>query len=159
MKFRLLAAPLCAAMIAPAMAQQDVTYRKDVEPMMKKYCNECHAAPDAPSYAEFKLDEEKWKKAKVGARLDTYEHLVVLVAYPGTVAFMRRLDDGSNELAGGKPGNMYKYLGETDAERKANLAILKSWVGDGGWNLNRMSARGNIPALTKEQLDKLKLKY
>lgn len=159
MKLRLFAAPLCAAMIAPAVAQQDLTYRKDVEPLMKKYCVECHAAPDAPSYAEFKLDEEKWKKAKVGPRLDTYEHVVVLVAYPGTGAFMRRLDDGSSALAGGKPGNMYKYLGDTEAERKANLVILKAWVGEGGWNLNRMSARGDVPALTKEQLDKLKLKY
>ncbi len=144
MIFKLLAGTLCAAMIVPAMAQQDVTYRKDVEPMMKKNCKECHAAPDAPSYAEFKLDEEKWKKAKVGARLDTYDHLVLLVAYPATGAFMRRLDDGSNEWGGGKPGNMYKYLGETDTERKANLALLKSWVGEGGWNLNRMSECGNV---------------
>jgi len=156
---RLLASTICAAMAIPAMAQGDVTYRKDIAPLMKKYCLECHAAPDAPSYADFKLDEEKWKKAKVGARLDTYEHVVVLVAYPGTGAFMRRLDDGTHPLAGGKPGNMYRYLGETEAERKANLAIVKAWVGEGGWNLNRMQARGTVPALTKEQLDKLQLKY
>ena len=54
---------------------------------------------------------------------------------------------------------MYKSLGETDAERAANLVVLKAWVGEGGWNLNRMAARGDVPALTKEQLDKLKLKY
>lgn len=159
MKLCLVTATLFAAMIAPAMAQEDVSYRKDIEPLMKKYCNECHAAPDAPSYAEFKLDEEKWKKEKVGARLDTYEHLVVLVAYPGTGAFMRRLDDGASAFSGGKPGNMHKYLGETDAERKANLAIIKAWVGDGGWNLNRMKARGDVPGVTIEQLNKLKLKY
>jgi hypothetical protein len=159
MTSRLLVASILALGVAPAMAQQDPSYRKDIEPMMKKYCYECHAAPDAPSYAEFKLDEEKWKKAKVGPRLDTYEHVVVLVAYPGTGAFMRRLDDGTHEFAGGKPGNMLKYLGETDAERKALLGVLKAWVGEGGWNLNRMSARGNVPALTKEQLDKLKVKY
>jgi hypothetical protein len=72
---------------------------------------------------------------------------------------MRRLDDGTSPYSGGKPGNMYKSLGETDAERAANLAVLKAWVGEGGWNLNRMAARGDVPALTKEQLDKLKLKY
>jgi hypothetical protein len=159
MKLRLVIATLFAAMIPPAMAQQDVSYRKDIEPMMKKYCNECHAAPGAPSYADFKLDEEKWKKEKAGARLDTYEHLVVLVAYPGTGAFMRRLDDGTNPLAGGKPGNMYKHLGETDAERNANLAIIKAWVGEGGWNLNRMKARGDVPGVTIDQLNKLNLKY
>lgn len=159
MKFGLVMATLLAAMITPAMAQENVSYRKDIEPLMKKYCNECHAAPDAPSYADFKLDEEKWKKEKVGPRLDTYEHLVVLVAYPGTGAFMRRLDDGTNPLAGGKPGNMYKHLGETDSERKNNLALIKVWVGEGGWNLNRMKARGDVPGLTIEQLNKLNLKY
>jgi len=159
MKPKLLAVTLCAAMIAPAMAQEEVTYRQHIEPMMKKYCNECHAAPDAPTMADFKLDEEKWKKAKIGPRLDSYEHLVILVAYPSTGAIMRRLDDGTSQYANGKPGNMYKYLGKTDEERQANLAIMKSWVGEGGWNLNRMKARGDVPALTKEQFDKLKLKY
>lgn len=158
MKTKCMALCIAAVFAAPVLAS-DVTYRKDIEPMMKKYCSECHAAPDAPSYADFKLDEEKWKKAKLGARLDTYEHVVFLVAYPGTGAFMRRLDDGTNEFSGGKPGNMYKYLGETDAERTANLMILKAWVGEGAWNLNRMAARNNVPAITKEQLDKLKLKY
>lgn len=43
----------------------DVTYRKDVAPMLKKYCAECHSLEaEAPSMAEFKLDEEKYKKAK-----------------------------------------------------------------------------------------------
>ena len=72
---------------------------------------------------------------------------------------MRRLDDGSSPLAGGKPGNMYKHLGETDAERAKNLATLKAWVGEGGWNLNRWKARGDVPGVTKEQIDKLVLKY
>lgn len=35
----------------------------------------------------------------------------------------------------------------------------EAWVGDGGWNLNRWEPRGAVPAVTKEQLDKLKLKY
>jgi hypothetical protein len=37
--------------------------------------------------------------------------------------------------------------------------VLKAWVGEGGWNLNRMAARGDVPALTKEQMDKVKVKY
>ena len=152
---------VCAAVVLPAMAA-DVTYRKDVAPMMKKYCSECHSLEaEAPSMAEFKLDEEKYKKAKVGPRTDTYEHLLQLVNGMSTGAFMRRLDDGTSPYSGGKPGNMYKYLCEKDnnAECAANLAVLKAWVGEGGWNLNRMTARGDVPALTKEQMDKLRLKY
>lgn len=159
MKLKLLAVLAGAVVALPAMAA-DVTYRNDVAPLLKKYCAECHAASaDAPSMADFKLDEEKYKKAKVGPRSDTYEHLLQLVNGQSTGAFMRRLDDGTSPFAGGKPGNMFKYLGETDPERLANLAVLKAWVGEGGWNLNRMSARGDVPALTKEQMDKVKVKY
>ena len=161
MNLRVLVSLVCATVALPVMAA-DVTYRKEVAPMLKKYCAECHSPEaESPSMAEFKLDEEKYKKAKVGPRVDTYEHLLQLVNGMSTGAFMRRLDDGTSPYAGGKPGNMYKYLCEKDnsAECAANLAILKAWVGEGGWNLNRMAARGDVPALTKEQMDKLKLKY
>jgi hypothetical protein len=164
MKLSLIASLACAAIALPAVAA-DVTYRKEVAPMLQKYCAECHSEKaGSPSMAEFNLDQEKYKKEKVGPRSDTYEHLLQLVNGKSTGAFMRRLDDGTSPHAGGKPGNMYKYLCEQDnkdnnAECAANLLILKAWVGEGGWNLNRMSARGDVPALTKEQMDKVKVKY
>ncbi len=164
MKLSLIASLACAAIALRAVAT-DVTYRTDVAPMLKKYCAECHSEKaGSPSMAEFNLDQEKYKKEKVGPRSDTYEHLLQLVNGKSTGAFMRRLDDGTSPYAGGKPGNMYKYLCEQDnkdnnAECAANLLILKAWVGEGGWNLNRMSARGDVPALTKEQMDKVKVKY
>lgn len=156
MKRTLTFALACAAITLPAWAQ-DVTYRTHVAPLLKAQCAECHGA-DSPTLAEFKLDEEKYKKAKAGPRTDNYADLLQLIAYTDTGAFMRRLDDGTN-TADKKPGNMYKYLGETDAERAKNLAMLKTWVGEGGWNLNRWEKRGDVPAVTKEQLEKLKLKY
>ena len=36
---------------------------------------------------------------------------------------------------------------------------IKAWLGDGAWNLNRWGARGDVPAVAKEQLDKVKAKY
>jgi hypothetical protein len=54
---------------------------------------------------------------------------------------------------------MHEYLGSTDAERAANLKLVKAWVGDGAWNLNRWNKRGDVPAISKEQLDKIKVKY
>jgi hypothetical protein len=54
---------------------------------------------------------------------------------------------------------MYKYLGETDEERAQNLALFKSWVGSEGWVMNRWEARGSVPGITREQLDKIKVKY
>lgn len=147
----------CALVGAPALAA-DVTYRQHIRPLIKAQCAECHG-DGAPTLAEFKLDEERYKKEKVGPRTDTFADLVQLVAFPDTGALMRRLDDGSN-TADKKPGNMHRHLGETDAERAANLALFKAWVGgEGSWNLNRWALRGAVPAITKEQLDKLKLAY
>jgi hypothetical protein len=173
MKLSLITSVVCAVVALPAVAA-DVTYRVEVAPMIKKYCAECHSEKaGAPSMAEFNLDQEKFVKEKVGPRSDTFEHLLQLVNGKSTGAFMRRLDDGTSPYAGGKQGNMYKYLceqeskdGKTDKDAKvtnpecaANLLVLKAWVGEGGWNLNRMSARGEVPALTKEQMDKVKVKY
>lgn len=156
MKANFIAAVVISTLALPGLAQ-DVTYRKDIQPMLKAMCDGCHG-DGSPSLAEFKLNEDKYKKAKEGPRIDTYEHLLSLIAYPDTGALMRRLDDGST-TPDKKPGNMYKYLGETDADRAANLKKVKAWLGEGAWNLNRWSKRGEVPGITKEQLDKLKLKY
>lgn len=156
LKLKLALALACAGLAMPALAQ-DVTYRTHVAPLIKAQCSECHG-DDAPPLAEFKLDEEKYKKDKAGPRTTNYADLVQIISWPDHGALMRRLDDGSN-TGNKKPGNMYKYLGETDAERAKNLAMIKEWVGEGGWNLNRWSKRGDVPGITKEQLDKLKLKY
>jgi len=80
------------------------------------------------------------------------------VVYPDAGAFMRRVDDGAN-TSDKKPGNMYKYLGESDAERQVNLKMLKGWVGDGAWNLNRWSDKSDVPGITKAQLEKVKVQY
>jgi mono/diheme cytochrome c family protein len=138
-------------------AEPVVTYRTHIAPLLKAQCAECHG-DDAPTLAEFKLNEEGYKKDKLGPRTDTYADLLQIVAYPDHGALMRRLDDGTN-TPDKKPGNMYKKLGETEAERAANLKMIKAWVGEGAWNLNRWKAKGDVPGITKEQLDKLQLKY
>ena len=71
---------------------------------------------------------------------------------------MCRLDDGST-TGDKKPGNMYKNLGETDADRAANLKLVKVWLGEEAWNLNRWAKRGDVPAISKDQLDKIQAKY
>jgi hypothetical protein len=92
-----------------------------------------------------------------GPRMDSYADMIMLVGWPDTGAVMRRLDDGAN--AGGKPGNMYQFLGASEEERQKNLQIFKAWVGLEGWILKRWGARGNVPAVTKEELDKIQVKY
>jgi hypothetical protein len=146
-----------ALLAFPALAA-DVTYRNDIRPLIKSQCGDCHG-DDAPALADFLLDQKKYEKDKLGPRLGTYGELIQLIGWPDSGAFMRRLDDGSS-TADKKPGNMYKHLGENESARVANLKLLKAWLGgDGTWNMNRWQNRGDVPAISKEQMDKLILKY
>lgn len=140
----------------PAIAQE-LTWRKDVQPIIQASCAACHGS-NAPVYEDWNLDREKWTKQNVGPRMEIYEYFMRHVVWPATGSVMRRLDDGKN--AGGKPGNMHEFLGSTDADRAKNLQTIKSWLGgDAAWFLNRWETRGNVPGATKEQLDKIKAKY
>ena len=160
MKTNSLAVLVCAGLAWPALAA-DVTYSKDIQPLVKKYCGECHSPPDSPTLAEFKKDIEKYKADKVGPRNDTYEDLLKLVTGEEKGILMRRLDDGTNPFAKGKTGNMNKYLGETDEERAANLALFKAWVvGEGAapWDMNGADQIGDMPPMSAEQLKRIKAK-
>ena len=136
----------------------EATYTKDIKPLVEAKCAACHGAA-SPTLAEFLKDDKKFAAAMKGPRLDTYADLVMLIGWPDTGAIMRRLDDGKNALAGGKPGNMYQYLGGTEDERQKNLQTFKDWVGPEGWVLNRFGARGAVPGISKEQLEKILVKY
>jgi hypothetical protein len=152
-------AALIAALVAganTAALAQDVTYRKDVKPLFESKCVGCHGAA-SPYFGEFDEDVKKFAAAMKGPRMDSYADLIFFTGWPDTGALMRRLDDGKS--AGGKPGNMYQYLGSTDEERQKNLQTFKAWVGPEGWILKRWAARGNVPAITKEELDKIRVKY
>ena len=118
---------------AVAAGKDAVTYEKDVKKIIAERCLNCHGSA-SPSIEAFKKDEEGFKKAMKGPRTDSYANLMVLVNGSDTGALMRRLDDGKSNKDG-KPGNMYRYLGETDEERATNLTVIKNWVG--GWTLKR----------------------
>ena len=149
--------PFLLLAFAGSALATDVTYRGEIRTLVKAQCAECHG-DKSPTLAEFLLNQEKYKEEKSGPRTDTYADLIALIGWPDTGSLMRRLDDGAN-TTDKKKGNMYKYLGENDAERAANLVIMKAWVGEGAWNLKRWDKRGDIPAITKEELNLLKVKY
>jgi len=152
-----IATTLFAVAIASPAIAADVTYTRDIAPLIKEACGECHGA-SSPDLGTWKANEKKFTADKTGPRMSTYDELVAYIGWPDTGAIMRRLDDGKS-AADGKPGNMYRQLGSDEAERQKNLVLFKAWVGEGGWNLNRWAARGDVPAITKDQLGKLKLKY
>jgi len=121
----------CGASIAAA--QGEVTYEKDVKKIISAHCLSCHGS-DAPTMEAYKKDQDGFKKAKKGPRMDTYATLMIMVNGSDTGALMRRVDDGMS-TKDGKPGNMYNYLGSTKAEQAANLKVIKEWIG--GWTLKR----------------------
>ncbi len=153
--FRVLAI-LATCTLSVSATAQDLTWRKDIQPLVKEKCGGCHGS-SAPAYEEWNLDRKNFEAKRIGPRMDTYADFMRHVVWPATGSMARRLDDGKN--AGGKPGNMYAFLGSNDADRAKNLAMLKSWLGEGAWNLNRWEARGNVPGITKEQLDTIKAKH
>ena len=122
----------------PVFAAETVTYEKDIKGIIAKQCLSCHGS-DAPTMEEFKRGEDGYKKKMKGPRYDTYANLMVVVKGSDAGALMRRLDDGKN-TKDGKPGNMYAYLGGTDAERSANLLAFKKWVGN--WTLKKKKELG-----------------
>lgn len=146
---------LSFACFATSAVAQELTWRNDIAPILSQKCVMCHG-PNAPEYNDWMLLGDE-KRATVSSRMDTYPNFMSYVVWPATGAVMRRLDDG--KASGGKPGNMYKFLGGTDEERSKNLQMIQNWLGDGAWNLNRWKARGNVPGITKEQLEKIKAKY
>jgi mono/diheme cytochrome c family protein len=142
----ILAVFVILVMSVPVFAADTVTYEKDIKGIVAKQCLSCHGS-DAPSMEEFKRGEDGYKKKMKGPRYDTYANLMVVVKGSDAGALMRRLDDGKY-TKDGKPGNMYTYLGSTDAQRSANLETFKKWVGS--WSLKRRKELGT------EELDAIK---
>jgi hypothetical protein len=136
----ILAVFVILVMSVPVFAAETVTYEKDIKGIVAKQCLSCHGS-DAPSMEEFKRGEDGYKKKMKGPRYDTYANLMVVVKGSDAGALMRRLDDGKN-TKDGKPGNMYTYLGSTDAQRSANLETFKKWVGS--WSLKNRKELGTV---------------
>jgi hypothetical protein len=133
-------------------AAQEVKFQTHIKPIFDAKCLACHGSV-TPEYEQFSAEKEKWLKQGMGMRMESFRHLAGFVVWPNTGALMRRLDDGKS-AKDGKPGNMYEYLGSTDAERQQNLAAFKAWVGV--WTLKR------LPELTREELlelNKVREKY
>ena len=135
---------------------QEVTYRKDIKPLFEANCAGCHGAA-SPYFGEFQENQNKFAAARQGPRMDSYAAMRFFVGWPDTGALMRRLDDGKS--AGGKPGNMFRFLGGTEEERQKNLATFKAWVGPEGWTMKRWETRGEVPGISREELEKIRVKY
>lgn len=151
------AALVALTAVAATAVADEVTYREHILPLWETHCSTCHG-DGAPEFGLFQEKSTEYEDENLGPRMSSYAELTSFVAWPETGALMRRLDDGSN-TADGQPGNMYENLGRTEEERQDNLALFKAWVGEDAWVLNRWNARGDVEGITKEQIDRMRLKY
>ena len=133
------------AVVTYSWGQGQVTYKKDIRPLIEEKCIRCHGS-SSPSWEEFKKDQGRFTKENLGPRMDSYPLLLDFVKGKDAGALMRRLDDGSNK-EDGKPGNMYIHLGRDEGERQKDLRIFKDWVGS--WTLKRRHQ------LSEEELSKI----
>lgn len=141
---------LVLALALPYAAQaEEVRYTTHIKQIVDAKCIGCHGA-DSPEYPEFKANKKKYEDSSKGPRMDSHTYLIYYVGWPDNGAIMRRLDDGK-KINGGKPGNMYQYLGSSEEEREKNLNFFKLWVGN--WTLKRWAE------ITKEDMNELKVKY
>jgi hypothetical protein len=144
MKKFFLVVPIVILLI-PTMAKAQMTYQKDISPVVEARCSRCHGA-GSPLVDEFKREKEKYTKGYKGPRMNSYTLLLDFVKGKDAGAIMRRLDDGKSK-EDKKPGNMYFYLGKDEEERQKNLKIFKGWVGS--WSLKRKAE------LSEEELKKI----
>ena len=156
MQMKIVAAALLVFSSAQALAD-DVTYRRDIRPLWQAKCSTCHDA-GSPYLGDFLENQDKYKKIMKGPRMDTYADLIFFIGWPDTGAIMRRLDNGEN-TKDGKPGNMYQYLGASDEEREMNYKLFKKWVGEDAWTHKRWDKKGDMPGVSKHELEQMKLKY
>lgn len=148
-KFKVILCTVLITTLTGIVFAEEVRYLTHIKPIMDSKCIKCHGA-DTPEYDAFKAEKDKWLSMKKGPRMDTYSHLIFYVGWRDTGAIMRRLDDGKG-TNDGRPGNMYIFLGENEEERQRNLRLFKEWVGY--WTHKRWHE------ITKEELDKIKVKY
>ena len=81
---------LTAGVIGYATSQEqgNVTYEKDVKPIISKRCLFCHGN-NAPTIEEFNKNKEGFKQKNKGPRMDTYDDLMIFVNGKDTGALMR----------------------------------------------------------------------
>ena len=114
--------------ITPSLAEP-VSFQKTIAPIFRNNCAECHGL-DAPTLSEYQQAKEKYKKEKLGPKMNTLAEIKTFVTGSEAGVLMQRIDDGSR-LPDKKPGNMYRRLGETDSERAANLKLIQAWISGG----------------------------
>lgn len=101
-----------------------VSFQKDVLPILKKSCAECHTPPDTEGYQ------------KTGLAVDTYENLMKGTKMGPVIVPGQSLNSSLNRLIEGRPGvdpSIQMPHGKVKLP-EGQLAIIRNWVDQGAKN-------------------------
>jgi len=105
-------------------SSKPVSFQKDVYPILKASCAECHTAPDGEGYK------------KSGLAVGTYEELMKGTKMGPVIIPGQSLNSSLNRLAEGRPGvdpSIRMPHGKVKLP-ESQLAILRQWVDQGAKN-------------------------
>ncbi len=105
-------------------SEQTVSFKKDVYPILKAKCLECHIAPDKEGYQ------------KSGLALSTYEELMKGTKIGPVIVPGQSLNSSLNRLIEGRPGvdpSIQMPHGKVKLP-EAELTTIRKWVDQGAKN-------------------------
>jgi len=112
----------CSLFCVPAFGRNDVSFAKDIQPMLHDYCVSCHA-PGGKGYAASGLDLRSYEGLMAGTKFGP-------VIKPGDSlgSTLITLIQGQGHPAVNMPYDIKGTLS------KRKIAILKQWVNQGARN-------------------------
>lgn len=107
----------------PACATQQVSYKRDITPILSNNCNGCHMAPSGYGYKT------------TGLTMDTYGALMEGTIYGPIVISGDSRRSILNKLIEGRAGNMQRNAhGDQDGISNDEIEAIKIWVDQGAMN-------------------------
>jgi hypothetical protein len=123
MKTRILrgGAVLSATLLLAACGQKEVSFKNDVQPIVAKYCLECHAAGGAGT-------------EKSGLLMSSYDSLMKGTKFGPIIKPGDSLTSALIMLVEGRADPSIKMPHGKEALPKENIEVLKKWVEQGAKN-------------------------
>lgn len=107
-----------------ACTHQQVSFEKDVTPILESNCTGCHTAPYGYGYR------------KTGLQLNSYSSLMQGTVYGSVIVAGDSQRSILNKLIEGRAGEMLKLMHENDLDTptQEEITIIRDWVDQGALN-------------------------
>jgi len=121
MKTRILRGCACATLVLAACSQKEISFKADVQPILKQYCLECHAAGGQG-------------QEKSGLLMSTYESLMKGTRFGAVVKPGDTFTSAMIMLVEGRADSSIKMPHDKAPLPKEKIDLLKKWVEQGAKN-------------------------